>query len=266
VLVDSHCHLDPEVYGGDAAVDAVVARARDAGVTRLIAIGSGYGPSALGRALAVAERHPDVWCAVGLHPHDAKDWSDAVADAMTAAAAHPRVVALGEMGLDFHYDLSPRDTQRAVLRAQAALSVSLGRPLVIHDRDAGDETFDQVGESGAFDGPGALWHCFTGDRDRMRRIVAAGGYVSLPGIVTFKSAVEMQAVAAEVPLERLMIETDSPFLTPVPFRGQRNEPMHVTRVAAAIAAIRGEPVETIAAATSQAAARFFGLPPAPVTA
>ncbi len=259
MYLDSHCHLDPDVYGSDADVDAVVERARAAGVSRMISIGSGYGAPSLRKAVAVAERHPDVWCAVGLHPHDAALWDDAFAADLAEVARHPRVVGLGEMGLDFHYDKSPRDVQRACLRAQVKLALELDLPIIIHDREAGDETLDIVRESGGFDGAGALWHCFTGDRALLAKILDAGGIVSIPGIVTFKNAAEMQAVARECPLDRMLVETDSPFLTPIPFRGQRNEPMRVPLVAAKIAELRGIPVDDVAAATTANSVRFFRL-------
>jgi TatD DNase family protein len=260
VFTDSHCHLDPDVYGGDAGVDAAVARAREAGVTRMITIGSGYEPACLERAAAVAERHADVWFTAGVHPHDAKHWTDAVAARIVALAAHPRCVGIGEMGLDFHYDNSPRDVQREVLRVQLRLAKSLRKPIVIHDRDSEGETLQILREEGCFPGqggPGVLYHCFTGDRPAMRQIVGDGGYVSIPGIVTFKTAAEMQAVAAEAPLDRLLVETDSPFLTPVPFRGQKNEPARVALVAKKVAELRGIEVDVLATAATANTMAFF---------
>ena len=256
MFADSHCHLDGETYGGDAGVDAAVARARAAGVTVLVSIGSGTRDGIRG-AIAVAARHPDVWCAIGVHPHDASTWDDAFEAELSVLARSPRVVALGEMGLDFHYDLSPRDIQRAVLGRQVRMARRLDLPIVIHDREAGDETFEIVAENHGFDGPGALWHCFTGDRRLMARIVLAGGILSIPGIVTFKNAQEMREVAREVPADRLLVETDSPFLTPVPHRGQKNEPAHVALVAAKVAELRGLDVAGLAAITTANTRRFF---------
>jgi TatD DNase family protein len=259
LLADSHCHLDPEVYGGDSAVDAVIDRARAAGISRFVTIGSGYGIPALKRSIDVAARHPDVWAAIGLHPHDASEWTDTFEADLRAAARHPKVVALGEMGLDFHYDHSPRDVQRSVLARQAAVAVELALPIVIHDREAGLETFEIVQAAGGFAGRGALWHCFTGDRALMARIVDAGGWISIPGIVTFKNAGEMREVAAICPLDRLLVETDSPFLTPIPFRGQQNEPAHVRLVAEKIGELRGMSLEEVAAVTLANTKRLFGI-------
>jgi TatD DNase family protein len=265
-LFDSHCHLDPVAYGDDAAVDAVVARARAAGVGRMLCVGSGYGADSAGRAVAVAERHPDVWAAVGIHPHDAAAFDEAAWEAVLALAAHPRVRALGEMGLDYHYDRSPRPVQQAVLRRQVRDALRLGLPIILHDRESGGEVFDVVGEEGAFAGAGVLWHCYTGDVGLMERIVAAGGHVSLPGIVTFKNADAMRQVAVSTPLDRLLVETDSPFLAPVPHRGRKNEPAHVALVAAEVARLRGLAVDAVAEATWQNASRLFGLPLEPPAA
>ena len=260
VYTDSHCHLDPDVFGDDANVDAVVARARAADVMRMVAIGSGYGAQSLARAVSVAERHADVWAVVGVHPHDAKMWGPEVAAELRSLAAHPRVVALGEMGLDFHYDSSPRDQQRDALRAQIRLSLELRLPIVIHDRESHGETLRILDEEGAFSGVGVLYHCYTGDAAHMADIVARGGYISLSGIVTFKNAGVTRQVAQDVPLDRLLIETDTPFLTPVPHRGTRNEPARVPYVAAAIATARGVDVAEVARATWENTTRFFGLP------
>jgi TatD DNase family protein len=256
MLADSHCHLDGDTYGGDDGVDAALGRARAAGVTLFVAVGSGTADGQRS-AVSVAARHPDVWCAVGLHPHDAKMWDPAFEAELVALAKTGRVVALGEMGLDFHYDLSPRDVQRDVLAAEVRLARALDLPVIVHDREAGDETFEIVRANGGFEGPGALWHCFTGDRRLMGRIVDAGGTISIPGIVTFKNAGEMREVAREVPADRLLVETDSPFLTPIPFRGQRNEPAHVALVAAKVAELRGISVEQLAAVTGANTRRFF---------
>ncbi len=260
MLFDSHCHLDPETYGGDAGVDAVIATARAAGVARMLTVGSGYGDGSAARAVAVADRHPDVWASVGVHPHDASVWSPEVARALRALAAHPRVVAWGEMGLDFFYDNSPRDVQRAALRAQIRVGLDLDLPLIIHDRDSEGETFAILQEEGAFAGAGVLYHCYAGDVAFMEELVAAGGYLSIPGVVTYKKSLDTQAVAAAAPLDRLLVETDAPFLTPEPLRGRRNEPCHVGLTADAVARLRGLDLETVAAATGANASRFFRLP------
>lgn len=260
MFFDSHCHLDPDAFDGLSGVDDAIQRAREAGVARMLAIGSGYGFDSASRAVAVAERHTDVWASVGLHPHDAALYTLERWDRLVELAAHPRVVAIGEMGLDFHYDNSPRDTQRDVFRRQIRTAKELGKPIIIHDRDSGGETLAILDEEAAWDGAGVVYHCFTGDVAHMQAITSRGGYISIPGIVTFKNAETMRKVAADVPLDRLFIETDSPFLTPVPFRGKRNEPARVTLVAEKIGELRGVAAAEVAEATWRNASRFFGLP------
>ena len=258
-LFDSHCHLDPDAFDGPEGVDAAVVRARSAGVVRMLAIGSGYGFESAERAIAAAERHPDVWASVGIHPHDAHLWSEERWEIMEKHASHPRVVALGEMGLDFHYDNSPRSTQRHVFRHQIRRAKTLGKPIIIHDRESEGETMAILDDERAWDGCGVVYHCFTGSVELMESIVARGGYVSIPGIVTFKNAGHMRDVAAAVPDERFFIETDSPFLTPVPFRGKRNEPARVELVAEKVAELRGVETRQVAELTWKNASRFFGL-------
>ena len=259
-LFDSHCHLDPDAFDGADGVDAAVERAREAGVERMLAIGSGYGFESAERALTVACRHSDVWASVGLHPHDAALWTPERWATLIELAANPRVVAIGEMGLDFHYDNSPRDVQREVFRRQIRAAKSLDKPIIIHDRDSEGETMAILDEEDAWSGAGVVYHCFTGDEATMKQIVARGGFVSIPGIVTFKNAAAMREVAASVPLDRFFIETDSPFLTPVPFRGKRNEPARVGLVAEKVAALRGLEAAEVAEATWANASRFFKIP------
>ncbi|MDP2309024.1 MAG: TatD family hydrolase [Pseudomonadota bacterium] len=257
MLIDSHCHLDPTVFGGDAGVDEAIARARAAGVDRMITIGSGYGFESAGRALAVARRHPDVLRAtVGLHPHDAKLATDDTLAELYAMADAPEVVALGEMGLDFHYDSSPRDEQRRVFRAQLAAARERQLPVIIHDRDSAGETLAVLDDEGAWEG-GVLYHCYTGDVAAMEAIVSRGGYISIPGIVTFKNGDVMREVAARVPADRLLLETDSPFLTPIPFRGRRNEPAYVAYVAQKVAEVRGADVAELSEQAAANTRRFF---------
>jgi len=260
-VIDSHCHLDARAYGDDAGVDAAVARAHAAGVVQMVAIGSGYGFESADRAVAVASRHPGrVRASAGLHPHDAKEATDERLAALFELARTAGVVALGEMGLDYHYDFSPRDAQRAVFRAQLAAARELGLPVIIHDRESGGETLALLDEARAWD-VGVLFHCYTGDVGMMEAVVSRGGHVSIPGIVTFKNADVTRAVAARVPGDRLHVETDSPFLTPVPYRGTRNEPAHVTLVAAKVAEVRGEPVELLAERCAGNTRRFFRFEP-----
>lgn len=260
---DSHCHLDVDAFVDEAGVDAAVDRARAAGVVRMITIGSGYGADSLRRAAAVAERHEGVWATVGVHPHDASGWSAEIDAALRDLARHPKVVALGEMGLDFHYDNSPRDAQREVFRLQLRMALELDMPIVIHDRSSEGETLRILCEERAFDGAGVLYHCFTGNVAEMHEITALGGLVSIPGIVTFKNAQIMRDVARAVAEDRYLIETDSPFLTPVPFRGTRNEPSRVPLVAAAVANVRGQTVSEVAHISASNATRFFRLPALP---
>lgn len=255
-MIDSHCHLDTRVWEDDAGVDAVVARALAAGVTHLVAIGSGYGFESAPRALAVARRHPNVRCALGLHPHDAKEATDArLADLFDLARA-PEVLAVGEMGLDYHYDFSPRETQQGVFRAQIAAARELGKPIVIHDRESAGDTLRLLDEGRAWE-VGVLYHCYTGDTDLLDEIVRRGGHVSIPGIVTFKNADTMRAVAARVPGDRYLVETDTPFLTPVPYRGRRNEPAYLPHVVAKVAEVRGMEPGAVAAEAAANTRRFY---------
>lgn len=256
---DAHCHLDPLSFDGDEGVDAAIARAREAGVDRIITIGAGYGLDCAERAAAVAERHADVWFSAGVHPHDAKHWGPDAVERIERLAAHPRCVAIGEMGLDFHYDLSDRDAQRACLREQVGLAKRLQKPIIIHDRDSGGETLRILDETGAFE-VGVQYHCFAGTVEDMREIVSRGGIVSIPGIVTFKKPGHLVDVAREAPEGAFLVETDSPFLSPVPKRGRRNEPANVRFTGERVAQIRGVTPEALAAQTSRTAARFYGLP------
>ncbi|MBM4391874.1 MAG: TatD family hydrolase [Deltaproteobacteria bacterium] len=255
-MIDSHCHLDPSTYGGDEGVDAVVARAVAAGVTHMLSVGSGYGFDSAARAVAVARRHANVRASVGLHPHDAKDFTDARFADLLDMSQLPEVLALGEMGLDFHYDSSPRDTQRAVFRAQLREARRRQVPVIIHDRESGGETLRILDDESAWD-TGVLFHCYTGNLAMMEQIVARGGWISIPGIVTFKTAGEMAEVAARVPDDRLLVETDAPFLTPVPHRGKKNEPAYVAHTLAKVAALRGRPVAEMESLTVANTRRFF---------
>lgn len=255
-MIDSHCHLDTRVWGDDATIDAVVARAHAAGVTDMVAIGSGYGFASGERALAVARRHPGVRASVGLHPHDAREATDERFAALFALADDPKVVALGEMGLDYHYDHSPREEQRAAFRDQLRAARERSLPVIIHDRESGGETLTILDDTRAWE-HGVLFHCYTGDVAYMEAIVARGGYISIPGIVTFKNGDVMREVAAKVPLDRLLIETDSPFLTPVPYRGQKNEPSFVPLVAKKIAELRGLEADELAQRAAQNTRRIY---------
>jgi TatD DNase family protein len=255
-MIDSHCHLDPTVFSGDEGVDAVVARAVAAGVSHMLTVGSGYGFDSADRALAVARRHPNVRCSVGLHPHDAAEFTPERFDALLALAACPEVLALGEMGLDYHYDRAPRDVQRHAFRQQLRAARELKLPVIIHDRESGGETLSILREEDAFT-TGVLYHCYTGNVDQMEEIVAQGGLISIPGIVTFKNSADMQAVAAAVPVDRLLVETDSPFLAPVPHRGRKNEPAFVRFTLARVAELRSADPEELERQTDENTRRFF---------
>jgi len=251
--------LDVSAFEDQEGVDAAVGRALSAGVTRMLCVGAGYGADTARRAVGLADRHDSVWASVGVHPHDAKAWTSELWAELESLAENVRVVALGEMGLDFHYDNSPRDEQREVFRLQLRAADRLGLPVIIHDRSSDGETFRILLEEKSFENVGVVYHCYSGDVASMEEIVARGGYISIPGIVTFKNAGEMRDVARSTPMDRLFIETDSPFLTPVPFRGRRNEPARVVHVAECIAEARSVPLERVQEATWNNASRFFGI-------
>jgi TatD DNase family protein len=251
---DSHCHVP---YEGVDDPDTVLAQARAAGVGRFVTVGTDAGQSRA--ALELAGRHPDVWATVGLHPHDASQGLAEVVALLDAHADDDRLVAVGECGLDYHYDHSPRDVQREVFAAQVAEATRRDLTLVIHSREAWDDTF------GVLDAVGVpartVFHCFTGNADEARRALDRGAFVSFSGIVSFPNAADVREAAILCPSDRLLVETDTPFLAPVPHRGQSNRPAWVVDVGAAVAAARGEPVEAVEAATWAATAAAFALDP-----
>jgi len=258
VIFDSHCHLDPETYGGDQGVDNVIATAVAAGVTRMLTVGSGYGDGTAERAVVVAKRHPNVvWASVGMHPHDASMLDSKALETLKTLAKEKEVVAFGEIGLDFYYDNSPRDIQRDAFRRQIQAALELQLPIIIHDRDSDGECLKILREDGAFEGAGVLYHCFASDVCHMQHVVDAGGYISIPGVVTFKKAHDTQAVASACPEERLLIETDAPFLTPAPLRGRKNEPCHVALTLEAVAKLRNQSPQKLAKITTENALRLF---------
>jgi TatD DNase family protein len=254
-LVDTHAHLHDGEFAAD--LDAVLARARAAGVAAIVTIGTDRETNAA--AVALAGRHPEIFAAVGIHPHDAADAVDADFEAMAALARSPRVVALGEMGLDFFRNLSPPEIQRRVFRRQIELARRLSRPVVVHCRDAHAETLaileeERVGEVGG------VMHCFSGNVPVAKRCLDLGLAISLAGPVTYKNARALPEVARFVPEDRLVVETDCPYLPPTPHRGKRNEPAYVALTAAFVAELRGADPEALAAAMSDNAARLFRLP------
>lgn len=251
---DDHCHLGFEAdrFGGGDAAAALVDDARAAGVTRMITVGCDLASSR--DAIAAAEIHEGVWATVGLHPHEARHGLGGLESLLT----HPRVVAVGECGLDYHYDHSPRADQRAMFAAQIALAHQQRLPLVVHTREAWADTLDILAAEGVPDR--TVIHCFSGGPDEARRCLDLGAHLSFSGIVTFKAATDVQQAAARCPLDRLLVETDSPYLAPAPHRGKPNRPAWVPLVGAAIAAVHGLPVETIAARTWANATHLYGLP------
>ena len=272
---DSHCHVQEEYVtgrasgdldeagraAGPAEVDAVLARAAEAGVDRLICIGTGAATSeqAIGVARQTARDGalPRAWATVGLHPHEASDGVDEVAALLARAVGEEdgSVVAVGECGLDYYYEHSPRDAQRAAFAAQIALAHSYGLALVIHARDAWGDLFDVLDAEGVPER--TVLHCFTGGTEEVERCLRAGMYVSFSGIITFKNAADVRAAAARCPLDRLLVETDAPFLAPVPHRGRTNEPSYLPLVGEAVAAVKGCSVEEVRERTALSTAMVF---------
>ena len=247
--IDTHCHIhDAGVADGE---DAAVAAARQAGVSAMVTIGCDRTTSLA--AIDVATRHRDVFATVGLHPHDATHGIESIVDLLDT----PGVVAVGETGLDYHYDHSPRDVQRAVFAAQIQLAHERRLPLVIHTREAWDDTFDILAAEGTPER--TVFHCFTGGPDEAHRCLDAGASVSFSGIVTFKTATDLQQAATIVPLDRIVVETDAPYLAPVPHRGRPNQPAWVPLVGRFVADLRDMPAERLAEATSTNAIALFGL-------
>jgi TatD DNase family protein len=245
MLIDSHCHLDFPDFADD--LDAVVARAHAAGVERMITIGTSVLRAE--RVAEIAERYDSVFFTVGTHPHEAAGEGAADLSAMRRFAAHPKCVGVGEAGLDYHYDCAPREVAERVFRGQIGLAREASLPLVIHTRDADDDMAailrDEMGQ-GRFS---ALLHCFTGSRALAETALELGLSISFSGVVTFKNSSELRAIARDVPLDRILVETDAPYLAPVPHRGKRNEPAFVAATARAVAATRGLQPEAFAAAS-----------------
>jgi TatD DNase family protein len=277
--IDSHAHLTSKDFDGDR--DEVIRRAAEAGVHVIINPGTNLEDSR--KAVALAEKHTGVYACVGFHPHDASQATDEALLEIEELSAHPRVVAIGEIGLDYHYDFSPRDVQRDVFRKQLALAQRRDLPVVLHTRNAFEDTVDLVRQAleiapewrvnrsdpvTRHPSPKGVFHCFPGDAAAAMRVIGMGFHVSLPGVVTFKNAGATAEVAAQISPEHLLLETDSPYLTPAPHRGKRNEPAHIPLIAEKIAALQHLSVEDIARTTNYGAYKLFGIgavPPSRIT-
>lgn len=257
VLIDSHCHLDFPDFGPE--VEDVVARAHAAGVGLMVTISTKV--SEFERVRAVAERFPHVFCTVGIHPHEAASEPETDTATLIEMARHPKVVGIGETGLDYYYEHSPRAAQQRSFRAHIAAARETGLPLVVHTRDADDDMAEILVEEtgkGAFPG---LLHCFSSGPQLAEKAIELGLYISLSGILTFKTADELRATAAKVPMERLLVETDAPYLAPVPKRGKRNEPAFVVHTAAKLAEVKGVTAAELAEATTANFLRLFSRVP-----
>ncbi|HET6973672.1 MAG TPA: TatD family hydrolase [Pyrinomonadaceae bacterium] len=258
MFIDSHAHIDGHEF--DADRDEVIQRAQAAGVSVILNVGTGDPHSgALERAVELGEAHESIYTAIGTHPHDARLYNDSAEAKIKNLINDKHVIAWGEIGLDFHYDNSPRDVQIEVFKRQLRAARECDLPVVIHTREAEAETIEIL--KSEYDGAQrrGVFHCFSGSMNLARRSIEIGFMISFSGIVTFKKADELRAVAKEVPLDRLLIETDCPYLTPIPYRGKRNEPAYVVEVARALATLHGVDIEDMARITSENFNRFFGL-------
>ena len=249
MLVDSHCHLDFSEFREER--EAIIARARSAGVETMLTISTRL--DEFQGVRAVAEAHDGIWCSVGAHPHEAKDHADLAPQELVALAAHSKVIGIGETGLDFHYGLSPRDVQERVFRAHIAAARETGLPLIVHAREADREVAHILDEERP---PPGVMHCFSSGRALAEAALALGFYISISGIVTFRNAADLRAIVRDLPLDRLLVETDAPYLAPVPYRGKRNEPAFIAATAAAVAELKGIELQHLAEMTS---ANFFRL-------
>lgn len=254
MLFDSHAHLDSERFEGER--DAIIERAKAAGLSLIMNPGADYESSV--KAVELSEKYDMVYAAVGIHPHDASSMDEMMLSLLKALARKKKVMAIGEIGLDYHYDYSPRDVQQKVFIDQIRLAKSLKLPIIIHDREANDDMMRILKEETAFE-TGVVMHCFSGSAELARQYVKLGAYISIAGPLTFKNNRKTIEVVEVVPLDRLFVETDSPFLTPVPFRGKRNEPAYVEHVADKIAEIKGLTYREVVEATKTNACRFFGI-------
>lgn len=256
-LVDSHAHIDFPQFAEDR--DAMLERARTAGVTALLAIGTGPGPEKLDSALPFAEKHDWIYSSIGIHPHEAKHVNPQHLEQLAALAKHPKVIAWGEIGLDYFYDHSPRETQHTIFREQMALAARAKLPIIIHCREAWPDCLRLLDEVWKPTGIGGILHCFTGTLEEARRGLEAGFLISFAGNSTYPKTQNIRDVAREIPMDRILIETDAPFLAPQAYRGKRNEPAYVAEVARTLASVRNLSPEEFAASTAANFRRFFHL-------
>ena len=256
MLVDAHCHLDGPAFDADRA--EVIARAREAGVGRMLAIGTGSGPPDLSCAVRLAEAYEDVSASVGVHPHDASEFEQSTGDEIAELCLHPQVVGVGEIGLDYHYDHSPREAQKRAFVAQMEIAAERRMPIVIHVRDSWDDTLELLDEHWSATGLGGVMHCFSAGSEQAARCLDMGFHISFAGILTFNRAQDLRDTARWIPPDRLLVETDSPYLTPVPYRKiRRNEPRFVVETAKKLAQVVGCGFEEIAERTTANFERLF---------
>ena len=261
ILVDSHCHLDYLPAGAERA--DTIARARRAGVGAMLTICTKI--TELEGVRAIAEAEPDVWCSVGIHPHEAAAEPETSAETLVGLARHPRVIGIGETGLDFYYDHSPRDRQAQVFRVHAEASRISGLPLIVHTRDADSETVEILVEEARKGSLRGVIHCFSTGRELAEKAIELGFMISLSGIITFKNAVLLREIVRDLPLDRILMETDAPYLAPVPKRGKPNEPAYVVHTAAEAARLKGVSLESLAEATTANFYRVFAKARPPAT-
>src|SRR3954471_6776169 len=258
MLVDSHCHLDFPDFAED--LDAIVARAETAGIGRIVTISTRV--KRLGGLIAIAERFPNVYCSVGTHPHNADEEDGIAAETLIGLTDHPKVVALGEAGLDYFYQHGSREAQQRGFRAHIAAARATGLPLVIHSREADEDCGRILGDEMAKGSFRAVLHCYTGGRDLAMKAISMGFSISFTGILTFKNSQTLRDLAAELPADRIMVETDAPYLAPGKFRGKRNEPAHVVEIAKVLAEARGVSLQEISRQTTENFFRLFSKVPA----
>ncbi|RKD26638.1 TatD DNase family protein [Caminicella sporogenes DSM 14501] len=254
MLFDSHTHLDDRKFDKDR--DDVIKRAKENGISYIMNPGADYESSV--RAVELADKYDMVYAAVGIHPHDAKTMDEMMLELLKAMTKKPKVMAIGEIGLDYHYDYSPREVQKKWFREQIRLAKEVKLPIIIHDREANNDVMKILKEENAFEN-GVLLHCYSGSAELAKEYIKLGAYISIAGPITFKNARKAVEVVQTVPIEYLMIETDAPYLTPVPYRGKRNETSYVRFIAEKIAEIKGISFEEVAQKTTENAKKYFGI-------